>query len=91
MNDPRYDSVMGNGPKRIAQIEKISCPDAETLLTGIDYYDHPRLCRERMNQLYPHLHMPVPTTEIKPHPYGIELGVLIKMLKETSRALSVFL
>lgn len=25
---------------------------------------------------------PEPTTEIKPHPYGIELGVLIKMLKD---------
>ncbi len=27
---------------------------------------------------------PEPVSEIKPHPYGIELGVLIKMLKETS-------
>ncbi len=26
---------------------------------------------------------PEPTSAIKPHPYGIELGVLIKMLKET--------
>ena len=26
---------------------------------------------------------PAPTTEIKPHPYGIELGVLIKMLHDT--------
>jgi len=26
---------------------------------------------------------PAPTSEIKPHPYGIELGVLIKMLKDT--------
>ncbi|MEK6644130.1 MAG: DNA topoisomerase VI subunit B [Planctomycetota bacterium] len=26
---------------------------------------------------------PEPTVEIKPHPYGIELGVLIKMLKDT--------
>ncbi len=28
--------------------------------------------------------VPEPTSEIKPHPYGIELGVLIKMLKETN-------
>lgn len=63
MNDPRYDTMMGNGPARIAQIEQISCPDAETHITGIDYYQHPRLCRERMNQLYPHLHMPVPATD----------------------------
>ena len=27
---------------------------------------------------------PLPTKEIKPHPYGIELGTLMKMLKETS-------
>ncbi|MFH1417500.1 MAG: DNA topoisomerase VI subunit B [Planctomycetota bacterium] len=27
--------------------------------------------------------VPEPTSEIKPHPYGIELGVLIKMLKDT--------
>ena len=27
--------------------------------------------------------LPAPTTAIKPHPYGIELGVLIKMLKDT--------
>jgi len=35
---------------------------------------------------------PVQTTEIKPHPHGIELGRLITMLKETScRSLSGFL
>jgi DNA topoisomerase-6 subunit B len=28
---------------------------------------------------------PLPTQEIKPHPYGIELGVLIKMLKDSRR------
>ncbi len=35
---------------------------------------------------------PAPTVEIKPHPYGIELGVLIKMLKDTrARTLAQFL
>lgn len=29
--------------------------------------------------------VPEPTIEIKPHPYGIELGVLIKMLKDNKR------
>jgi DNA topoisomerase-6 subunit B len=29
--------------------------------------------------------LPAETTEIKPHPYGIELGVLMKMLKEARR------
>jgi len=36
--------------------------------------------------------IPVESVEIKPHPYGIELGILIKMLKNTeSRTLSSFL
>ena len=36
--------------------------------------------------------LPTPTTAIKPHPYGIELGVLIKMLKETrDKTLAQFL
>ena len=36
--------------------------------------------------------LPAPTTAIKPHPYGIELGVLIKMLKETrGKSLAQFL
>ncbi len=36
--------------------------------------------------------VPEPTVEIKPHPYGIELGVLIKMLKDSNAGtLSQFL
>lgn len=36
--------------------------------------------------------LPPPTREIKPHPYGIELGTLMKMLKETSaKQLGAFL
>jgi len=36
--------------------------------------------------------MPAETTEIKPHPYGIELGTLMKMLKETgAKKLGAFL
>lgn len=67
-----YDTYMGNGPQRIEQMEKLLCPDAETYITGIDYYDHPKLCRERMNEIYPHLHLPVPETDDpKPRP---ELG-----------------
>ncbi|GJQ25865.1 MAG: DNA topoisomerase VI subunit B [Phycisphaerae bacterium] len=35
---------------------------------------------------------PAPAVEIKPHPYGIELGVLIKMLKDTrAKTMSQFL
>lgn len=46
---------MGLGPKRIPHWEHWSCPDAETYITGIDYYDHPKLCREKMRELYPFL------------------------------------
>lgn len=46
---------MGLGPKRIPHYEHWSCPDAETYITGIDYYDHPRLCRQKMRELYPFL------------------------------------
>lgn len=36
--------------------------------------------------------LPAETTEIKPHPYGVELGLLIKMLKDTgARTLAAFL
>jgi DNA topoisomerase-6 subunit B len=36
--------------------------------------------------------LPVQTREIKPHPYGVELGVLIKMLHDTkARTLQAFL
>ncbi|MBU4199651.1 MAG: hypothetical protein KKE37_12090 [Verrucomicrobia bacterium] len=69
MNDPRYESYMGLGPKRIAHWEHWSNPDAETCLTGIDYYEHPRLCRLKLNELYPQLGLGVPETDDpKPRP-----------------------
>ncbi|UCD52792.1 MAG: DNA topoisomerase VI subunit B [Phycisphaerales bacterium] len=44
--------------------------------------DYPRAAKE----------LPVETREIKPHPYGVELGVLIKMLHDTqARTLQSFL
>lgn len=65
----RYLAYMGLAPKRIPHWEHWSCPDAETYLTGIDYYEHPRLCRLRMQELYPQLELPVPDTdESKPRP-----------------------
>jgi hypothetical protein len=54
---------MGLGPKRIAHWEHWSNPDAETYLAGIDYYAHPRLCRQRMNELYPQLELAVPEAD----------------------------
>jgi hypothetical protein len=58
--DDRYMAFMGLAPKRIPHWEHWSCPDAETFVTGVDYYEHPKLCREKMNELYPFLDLPVP-------------------------------
>ena len=63
MSDPRYDIYMGRGPKQLLHWEHWSCPDAETYLTGIDYYDHPKLCREKLRELYPQLGLGVPETD----------------------------
>jgi len=60
---------MGIGPKQIPHWEHWSNPDAETYLTGIDYYAHPRLCRLRLKDLYPQLELGIPATdEPKPRP-----------------------
>jgi hypothetical protein len=67
MGDARYDSYMGHGPKQIPHWEHWSCPDAETYLAGIDAYDHPRLCRQRLAELYPELGLSIPATD-DPHP-----------------------
>lgn len=63
MGDCLYETAMGHGPRRIAHLEHWSCPDAETALTGIDYYDHPRACREKWNSLYPHMPLWLPETD----------------------------
>jgi hypothetical protein len=60
---------MGLAPQRIAHWEHWSNPDAETYLAGIDYYQHPRLCRLKLQELYPQLGLGVPPTdEPKPRP-----------------------
>ena len=65
----RYLAYMGRRPKRIPHWEHWSCPDAETYLTGIDYYEHPRECRLKLQELYPMLELGVPETdEPKPRP-----------------------
>lgn len=63
MSDIYYDTFMGHGPRQIAHWEHWSNPDAETFLTGIDYYDHPRLCRLRLRELYPQLNLGIPETD----------------------------
>jgi len=65
----RYLAFMGLAPKRIPHWEHWSCPQAETYLTGIDYYDHPQQCRLRLQELYPQLDLPVPESdEPRPRP-----------------------
>lgn len=69
MSDVRYESYMGLAPKRMAHWEHWSNPDAETCLTGIDYYEHPRLCRLKLKELYPQLELGIPEKdEPKPRP-----------------------
>lgn len=55
MADDIYLTMMGQGPKKIVHAEHWSCPDAETYITGIDYYEHPKQCREKLLELYPKL------------------------------------
>lgn len=59
----KYLAMTGQWPKKIPHRELWSNPDAETYFTGIDYYDHPRLCRQKMAVLYPQLELPIPETD----------------------------
>lgn len=75
----RYLAFMGLAPWRIPHWEHWSNPDAETELTGIDYYQHPRQCRLRMRELYPELNLPVPASDDplpRPEPDGRERSVV---------------
>lgn len=62
-SDERYQAFMGLAPKRVPHWEHWSCPDAESALTGIDYYEHPQECRLRMRELYPELRLRVPESD----------------------------
>jgi len=60
---------MGLAPERIPHYEVWSCPDAETYLTGIDYYEHPKQCREKLLARYPFLNLTVPADDTpRPRP-----------------------
>ena len=61
--DDHYLAYMGLAPRHIPHWEHWSCPSAETYLTGIDYYEHPRECRQRLSDLYPQLDLPIPETD----------------------------
>lgn len=65
----KYLALMGQGPKRVPHWEHWSCPDAESYLAGVDYYDHPRQCRQKLADLYPQLELPVfETDDPRPRP-----------------------
>lgn len=59
----RYNTYMGKGSSRIVHLEHWSNPDAETYITGINYYKHPKLCRERLNEMYPYLYIDIPKSD----------------------------
>lgn len=59
----RYLSFIGQGPKRVAHWEHWSNPDAATYITGLDYYEKPRSCMLRLNELYPFVNLPVPAED----------------------------
>jgi len=59
----RYETLMGRPTERIPNWEHWSCPDAATYITGIDYYQQPRTCMQKMRELYPFLGLGVPATD----------------------------
>jgi hypothetical protein len=64
----------------------MSCPDAETYLTGIDFYDNHRQCRLKLCELYPELGYPVPETDDPiPRPTMGKNGISANMDKHTVR------
>jgi hypothetical protein len=58
--DYRIIALKCEYPSVFPHMEAWSCPDAETYITGINYYQHPRLCRIKMNQIYPNLYLQIP-------------------------------
>jgi len=63
MVDLRYETLMGRGPKRIVHWEHFSNPDAATYIAGIDYYEHPRSCMQKINEMYPFLYLGIPKSD----------------------------
>lgn len=72
--DILYQAFLGLAPKQIPHYEHWSCPDAETYLTGVDFYEHPLQCRQKLSELYPELRLPLPKddTPIKRPTLGSE-------------------
>lgn len=81
----RYLALMGKAPARIPHWEHWSCPDAETYITGIDWYQHPRQCRLRMRELCPQLELPVPGTDEPGERPEVTLGERSSVADEEGR------
>lgn len=83
--DNRYAAFMGLAPKQVPHWEHWSCPDAESALTGIDYYEHPRQCRLRMRELYPELGLAVPESDEPIERPELDLGEQSSGVNEDGR------
>lgn len=59
----KYDSYMGKGPQRIAHWEHWSNPDAASYISGIDYYDAPRSCMKKLDEMYPFVGFHIPKSD----------------------------
>lgn len=59
----RYRALMGRGGKRVPHWEHWSNPDAATYITGIDYYDKPRSCMQKLKDMYPFVGFGVPAKD----------------------------
>ena len=56
----RYNTLKGHGPDRIVHWEHWSNPDAATYISGIDYYEPPRSCMLKLDEMYPFVGFSVP-------------------------------
>jgi hypothetical protein len=56
----RYDTLKGHGPHRIVHWEHWSNPDAATYISGIDYYEAPRSCMLKLDEMYPFVGFSIP-------------------------------
>ena len=70
-----------------AFLEQVSLANPHVELTYINPVDEEPIVWNRVTK-----HLPEPPLEILPHPHGVELGILMQMMKETnSRTVSGFL
>lgn len=59
----RFLALSGGKPDHIPHWEHWSNPDAESAITGMDFYLAPRSCRLKFNAMYPDLNLAVPESD----------------------------